>query len=528
MKAKAFYLNLLLRVLLLSLILTLYLPTSFAQNYTQMSLPEDAKARLGKGYIKDLLYSPKGDILAVVSSIGIWLYDTKTYQELTLLPIPKNRNRALAHRIRKTVFSVDGQTLVSWTEENVILIWNVATGEHKEIINRDGISFSSNGQKLTIEAENKTIELWDDKKEKIEKPDKQYGEIDIIIAYSPDGKTSATVDDEYNIKINDTRKRKLSKFHIKFPAFKYGQKIYVSPDAKTLATVFNDSPIHLWDVNTGNLKKTLAGHIVKKSRIRINTRYEPSMQVDSVAFSPDGKTLANGSLDGTIHLWNTNSGKLKRILAGQFGFIKGLTFSPDGKLLASGSDDGSILVWDTETGKHEPFLAERVHSISCVSFSRDGSMLVGGSPNGDIHLFDVVTGNPTKIFTGHIGEISHLMFSPDGSKIASACWDGSVRLWDIETEKLLKTLTAPVSVHFNRSCRALLFTDVGNLLGINHEYDFIHLWNVTTGQYKQMLMGHASHLVSFSVSGNGKTLASYSADGTVLLWDLTSITKATD
>lgn len=520
--------NLLLKVSLFSIVLTLYLPTSFAQNYTQMSLPKGAKARLGKGYIKDLLYSPKADILAVVSSIGIWLYDTKTYQELTLLPIPKNRNRALAHRIRKTVFSVDGQTLVSWTEENVILIWNVATGEHKEIINRDGISFSSNGQKLTIEAENKTIELWDGKKEKIEKPDKQYGEIDIIIAYSPDEKTSATAEDEYNIRINDTQKQKLSKFNIKFPAFKYGQKIYLSHDAKTLATLFIDSPILLWDVYTDKVKKTLTGHIVKKSHIPINTRYQPPMQVDSVVFSPDGKTLANGSLDGTIHLWDTSSGKLKRTLKDQFGFIKSLTFSPDGKLLASGSDDGSILIWDTETGKHEAFLAERVHSISCVSFGRNGSILVGGSSNGDIHLFDVVTGNPTKTFTGHIGEISHLMFSPDGSKIASVCWDGSVRLWDIETGKQIKTLSLPISIHFRDYWREIFFTDDGNLLAMNSEFDFIHIWNVTTGQYKQMLMGHASHLVSFSVSGDGKTLASYSADGTVLLWDLKSITKATD
>lgn len=528
MKSRTFYLNLLLKVLLCSIVLTLYLPTSFAQNYTQMSLPEGVNARLGKGHIKDLLYSPNGNILAVVSSIGIWLYDTKTYQELNLLPIPMNRVRALAHRIRKTKFSVDGQTLVSWTKENVILIWNVATGEHKEIINKDGISFSSNGKKLTIEAENKTIEFWDGKKEKIEKQDKPYGEIDIIIAYSPDGKTSATADDEYNIRINDTQKQRLSKFHIKFPKFEYGQKIYLSPDAKTLATVFNDSPIHLWDVNTGNLKKTLTGHIVKKSHIPINTRYLPPMQVDSVAFSPDGRTLANGSLNGTIRLWDTSSGKLKRTLKDQFGFIKSLTFSPDGKLLASGSDDGSILVWDTKTGKHEPLLAERVHSISCVSFSRDGSMLVGGSPNGDIHLFDVVIGKPKKTFTGHIEEISHLMFSPDGSKIASVCWDGSVRLWDIETRKQVKTLSLPISIHFRDYWRKIFFTDDGNLLAMNSEFDFIHIWNVTTGQYKQMLMGHASYLVSFSLSDDRKTLASCSGDGTVLLWDLTSITKATD
>ena len=524
MKAKTFYLNLLLRVLLLSLISTLYLPNSIAQNYTQMRLPEGAKARLGKGNIKDLLYSPNGNVLAVVSSIGIWLYDTETYQELTLLPIPKNRSRALAHRIRKTKFSVDGQTLVSWTEENVILIWNVATGEQKEIINRDGISFSSNGQKLTIEAENKTIELLKRDNENVEKPLKEKDEKDVKIAYSPDGQTYATTDDDYNMGIRDTQTQKLKKRIIAYPELFYLQRISLNSDGQILAALRPDSPIHLWDVNTGKLKKILTGHIVTGRPSRNHARYAPSAEVDSVAFSPDGKTLANGSMDGTIRLWNTNSGKLKRTLIGHFGFIKSLTFSPDGKLLASGSEDGSILVWDTEKGTHEPFLAERTYSISCVSFSRDGSMLVGGSPNGDIHLFDVVTGNPTKTFTGHIGEISHLMFSPDSSKIASASWDGSVRLWDIETGEIKKTLSAPKE----HSWGALLFTDDGNLLAMNSEYDFIHLWNVNTGQYEQMLMGHASFMRSFSVSADGKTLASNSADGTVLLWDLTPITNAID
>ena len=151
-------------------------------------------------------------------------------------------------------------------------------------------------------------------------------------------------------------------------------------------------------------------------------------------------------------------------------------------------------------GKHEPFLAERVDSISCVSFSRDGSMLVGGSPNGDIYLFDVVIKEILKRhFTGHIGEISHLMFSPDGSKIASACWDGSVRLWDIEAGRTTKdTLIAPISVHFRGYCRGkscLLKMEIFSQL--IEEFDFIHIWNVNTGQYKQMLMGHASHLLQF-------------------------------
>ena len=359
------YLHLLFAVLLFFFFSTLFMQNCFAEEYTQMGLPEGAKARLGKGNIKDLLYSPKGDILAVVSSIGIWIYDTNTYQEQTLLPIPLNRNRPFAYRITQTTFSVDGQTLVSETKEKKILIWNIVTGEHKEINLINGVSFSDDRQTLTIEAENKTIELWHGKREKREK---QYGEIEIIIAYCPDGQTYATADGEHNILIRDTGTQKLKKRIIGYPDLAYLSKISVSPDGKMLAALRGNSPIRLWDINTGKLKKTLVGHKVTTKSNRNHGPYAPFSNIDSVAFSPDGKTLANGSLNGTIRLWDTSSGKLKRTLKDQIGFIKSLTFSPDGKLLASGSEDGSILVWDTETWKNKLYLAERVYSISCVSF----------------------------------------------------------------------------------------------------------------------------------------------------------------
>ncbi len=288
-----------------------------------------------------------------------------------------------------------------------------------------------------------------------------------------------------------------------------------------------NSPIQLWDSNTGILKRTLGGHLVKYNPIRIQTRYNPSPQLDSIAFSPNGKILANGSLNGEVRLWDINNGKIIGKWTDQFGFIKSLSFSPDGKFLVSGSDDGSILAWNVETGKHQPFLAERIRDISCVSFSRDGSILVGGCVNGDIFLFDVETRNTLKTFSGHIAEISHLMFSPDDSQIASAGWDGSVRLWDIESGKQIMSLSAPISVHFWGYWQEILFTEDGNLFAINIDYsNFIHLWNVSSGEYVKMLIGHASHLRSFSVSADGQTLASFSADGTILLWDLNSIINA--
>lgn len=528
MKTKAFTLNLFLKTLLFCILSTLYLPNSFAQNYTQMGLPDNAKARLGKGRIQHMLYSPDGSVLAVITSIGIWLYDTKTYQELNLLPIPMRKNRVILPEIINISFSVDGETIVSDTNKNIVYVWDVTSGKNREILKGDGVYFSPDRKTFTIEKENKTIELL---KKRILNINyfsfkKENKNIDKI-AFSPDGKTYAiTHDDDYTVKIRDLETRNLRKKLTGYKEFIHLDRITLSPDGQTLAILRWNSPIHLWDVTTENLKKTFTGY-------KVSGRHNPNLNlardvhhsvVDCVAFSPDGKTLANGNKDGSIRLWNIDSGKLTKTLLEHQGFINDLAFSPDGKLLASGSEEGLILMWDLKTGTHEAFLAERMGSISCVTFSRDGSMLAAGNTDGNVHLFDVATGTPKMTFTGHIKEIRQVLFSPDGEMVVSASWDGSVRLWDIHTGKSKITLSTPMGI----SWRELLFTDNGKLIAIRSEFDFIHLWNVTDGQYQKILMGHASHLRGLSLSADRKTMASNSADGTILLWDLSFIVDASD
>ena len=528
MKTKVFYLNLQLVVLLFCILSTLYLPNSFAQNYTQMGLPEHAKARLGKGHIQHMLYSPDGNTLAVATSIGIWLYDTKTYQELNLLPIPMNKNRANLPEIINTTFSVDGETIVSDTNKNIVYVWDVTSGENRTIFKGDEVYFSLDRKTFTIEKENKTVQLFQEQKINIDyssfnEKDKKLDSI----AFSPDGKTFATThDDDYTVKIRDLGTRKLRKKLTGYMEFIYLHRITLSPDGRTLATLRWGSPIHLWDVTTGNLKKTLTGYkVMGRPNPNLNlAHYVNSTVVDYVAFSPDGKTLANGSQDGSIRLWNIASGKLKKRLIEHQGFINGLAFSPDGTLLASGSKDGLILMWNLETGTHKAFLAERMGIISCVAFSGDGSMLAAGNTYGNIHLFDIAAGIPKMTFTGHVKEITQVLFSSDGDTLASRSYDGSVRLWNIHTGKSKMTLSTPIENYWGE----MLFTDNGKLLTIRGEFDFIHLWNVTDGQYQKILMGHTSFIKNLSLSTDKQTLASQSADGTILLWDMTAILNTTD
>ena len=105
----------------LLILFALLLPNTDAQDYTQMSLPEGAVARLGKGYIREALYSPDGRRLAVHCSIGIWLYDTTTYREVALLT-------GHTDRLNSVTFSPDSTTLASGSSDNTVRMWDCRNG----------------------------------------------------------------------------------------------------------------------------------------------------------------------------------------------------------------------------------------------------------------------------------------------------------------------------------------------------------------------------------------------------------------
>ena len=109
----------------LLMLLVLFLPNTYPEDYyTQMNLPEGAIARIGKGGIDEILYSPDGTRLAVRSWIGVWLYDTTTNREVALFPGATSWSHGVA-------FSPDGETLTSWGTDKLVYLWNAKTGEPK-------------------------------------------------------------------------------------------------------------------------------------------------------------------------------------------------------------------------------------------------------------------------------------------------------------------------------------------------------------------------------------------------------------
>ena len=248
--------------------------------------------------------------------------------------------------------------------------------------------------------------------------------------------------------------------------------------------------------------------------------------VDSVAFSPDGHTLAGGdSGNGTVWLWDITDPARPRLLGpGLAGSraIDSVAFSPDGHTLASGGYGGAVRLWDVTDPADPRPLGEPLISggaeVSSVAFSSDGHTLASGDRSGTIRLWDVTDPAYPRLLGPILagGAVASVAFSPDGRTLASGSLDGTIGLWNITDptnpspfgQHLADGTGAVDSVAFNPDAHTLAS---GSLDGI------IRLWSLP----QTVLPGIAGGSNSVAFSPDGHTLASSGHGGLVRLWDVT-------
>jgi WD40 repeat protein len=299
-----------------------------------------------------MAFSPDGKTLASASgNKTIKLWDVATGKEQASL-------QGHTNTITSVAFSPNGKLLASASQDKSIKLWDVVTVKeratylgHTSLVM--AVVFSPDGKTLASGSHDKTIRLWDVATGKERATLQGHTYMVSSLAFIPDGKTLASGSHDRTIRLWDVA---TGKERASLQAFSSVYSVAVSPDGKTLASIsMLEREITLWDVVAGKKRATLK--VPHRDTEFLLQDYE------SVAFSPDGKTLASAGFEfratigrcrdnNIVKLWDMVTGKERATLQGHTNNVTLVAFSPDGKTLASGSYDETVKLWNLPATKN--------------------------------------------------------------------------------------------------------------------------------------------------------------------------------
>ena len=279
----------------------------------------------------------------------------------------------------------------------------------------------------------------------------------------------------------------------------------ISPDGRLLAVGLKEQGIQLWDAR----KLTPVGAPLLAT----------DGEVKTLAFSPDGRTLAavTADPDGRLTLWDVGSRSRlhEPLYAGYPGIVLAVGFSPDGARLATASSDLGLRFWDPATGESLA-VPGFVGTDNDVAFSADSALIASARYSGGAEVWDAATGTSIATFDGAPGnEDSSVALSPDGHFLAVGGFGRVVRLWDVRTGKLVHELDQGGNGAFT-----LEFTPDGRTLAISGFEPVASLWDVATGTQTGPQLTAGDRRTMIDLSADGRHMLEVHGNGQGAVWDV--------
>ncbi len=498
-----------------------------AEDNTQVGLPDGAIARLGKGGINIMRFSPDGSYLAVGTDVGVWLYELPHAKETALFTGHTGHVNALA-------FSPDGKYLASGGFNNpIIQVWDVESKrKHSAITISDDHNVISNlafyGRTLISIDGAGGFSYWNiDTGSKLSSI--KFEDFCDVYAFSDDGSRLVGADREISIHLWDTTT------NVKELTFERNWQgddndvlaLAISPENHIIANAGGNKTIQLWDSNKDAELAILSGH---------------DAWITALAFSEDGKTLASGDAGKVIKLWDLEKQEERVTLTGHKNTINALTFAPIGtplygNCLASSSMDGTIRFWNPHNGKELAlFTTGHTENIKAVAFSKDDSTLTSAAFNGSVDTWDLMThqrsstfsevqsdtsetvalSNDAQYYIFH-GSTGMIWFKPDGFGMrGSTSGSFNIQVWDLIKNEKLNPLW---QVGLLRSPAVTISPD-NNIIAIDGNKDILGLHFRTSTELFKLNMKQTLHEGKLIFSPDGQKLAAVSEPQKPQVWDI--------
>lgn len=427
------------------------------------------------------------------------LFDTATGQSV--------RQFVASSPIEAVALNPDATLVAAAGEDGVLQIWETADGSPRGSLAGhegpvSGLAFRPDRREIASTGADGTVRLW-----RLPEPSTSLAGHEMpvhAVAVSQDGKLAATAAADPTIRIWDPTEGKLTRT---LPGNQEDsfRAVAISQDAQQIAAGQASGAIRLWNSEDDQPLGELLGH---EGPIR------------GLNFLPEGNRLLSTGDDGLLRLWNLPTAA-PRELAGNTDSVQAVATSADGKRVYTGAADGSICLFETETGKLVWKFQGQEVAVAALALDPKNTRLAAASEEGEIRIWAIDQDKPPSAeanhrLLGHVGRVHSLAFHPEGPQIASAGADGTLRLWNVPPEaKQFSEEPWPVRA-FAVSPDATKIA----MAGIVKEKPIIQVREAATGKVIATLSGHDSEITAVAFSQDGNKLVSGSIDKTAKVWDL--------